>query len=195
MVVRINLQKLVEVLKQFKWPPEQHTHVRDDITDFWNEPFWPNIPDKPDYIDNIVEVMKFRRISLYVVKYFDKETLPANTTTYTEFTQQLNLLMPEWLLTKNVKIYVEAILILRNINYKVIVSYPDSPSTYTVLFSGNVDNAALYRVPSKWADITKIVLANNIADIKIRGYNYDSSAESILGKGSMIRIWIDHGEM
>jgi len=47
MVVRINLQKLVEVLKQFKWPPEQHTHVRDDITDFWNEPFWPNIPDKP----------------------------------------------------------------------------------------------------------------------------------------------------
>lgn len=29
------------------WTPSAHTHVRTDITDFWEEDFWANIPDKP----------------------------------------------------------------------------------------------------------------------------------------------------
>lgn len=30
-----------------KYAPKSHTHTRDEITDFWNTPFWDNIPDKP----------------------------------------------------------------------------------------------------------------------------------------------------
>jgi len=33
--------------KPSTYPPEPHTHTRDDVTDFWSEPFWSNIPDKP----------------------------------------------------------------------------------------------------------------------------------------------------
>ncbi|MCD6199455.1 MAG: hypothetical protein J7K15_12955, partial [Deltaproteobacteria bacterium] len=33
--------------KPSQFPPEPHTHSRDDITDFWSTPFWDNIPDKP----------------------------------------------------------------------------------------------------------------------------------------------------
>jgi len=29
------------------FPPEAHTHPRDDITDLFSSPFWDNIPDKP----------------------------------------------------------------------------------------------------------------------------------------------------
>lgn len=30
-----------------RYQPAAHTHSRSDITDFWNTPFWDNIPDKP----------------------------------------------------------------------------------------------------------------------------------------------------
>ena len=33
--------------KPSEFPPEAHSHVRSDITDFWASPFWNNIPDKP----------------------------------------------------------------------------------------------------------------------------------------------------
>jgi len=33
--------------KPSAFPPEEHTHTRSDITDFWSSPFWDNIPDKP----------------------------------------------------------------------------------------------------------------------------------------------------
>ena len=33
--------------KPSAFPPEEHTHTRSDITDFWSSPFWENIPDKP----------------------------------------------------------------------------------------------------------------------------------------------------
>jgi|GEM_PF-6557233 len=33
--------------KPSTFPPDPHTHGRDDIPDFWNTPFWGNIPDKP----------------------------------------------------------------------------------------------------------------------------------------------------
>ena len=33
--------------KPTEYPPESHTHTRDEVTDFFASPFWENIPDKP----------------------------------------------------------------------------------------------------------------------------------------------------
>jgi len=39
--------KRTEQLYDLASNPGSHQHIRADITDFWNSPFWTNIPDKP----------------------------------------------------------------------------------------------------------------------------------------------------
>ncbi|MCM8781739.1 MAG: hypothetical protein NC828_01615, partial [Candidatus Omnitrophica bacterium] len=42
-----NLDETNENLYALETAFNTHTHIRVDVTDFWNSPFWNNIPDKP----------------------------------------------------------------------------------------------------------------------------------------------------